>query len=93
MKELKDLKDYRKLRLYEIYHNGINKGLHLSTTELNITIDLINKSDCSIDINVNCPYCDEWQSVDVIDYEGESEYAKTHTCERCGVPFHVKATH
>jgi len=48
--------------------------------------------DCSIDINVNCPYCDRWQSVDVIDYEGESEYETTHTCEKCGVPFHVKAT-
>jgi len=48
--------------------------------------------DQSIDVNVNCPYCDEWQSVDVVDYEGESEYETTHTCERCGVPFHVKAT-
>jgi len=48
--------------------------------------------DQSIDVNVNCPYCDEWQSVDVVDYEGESEYETTHTCEKCGVPFHVKAT-
>lgn len=48
--------------------------------------------DQSIDVNVNCPYCDEWQSVDVVDYEGELEYETTHTCERCGVPFHVKAT-
>lgn len=47
--------------------------------------------DHSIDINVNCPYCDEWQSVDVIGYEGEPEYETTHTCERCGIPFHVKA--
>ena len=48
--------------------------------------------DHSIDVNVNCPYCDAWQSVDVVDYEGESEYETTHTCEKCGVPFHVKAT-
>ena len=47
--------------------------------------------DFSTDINVNCPFCDEWQSVDIIDYEGENEYETNHECEKCGKIFSVKA--
>jgi hypothetical protein len=46
----------------------------------------------SLDINVNCPYCDSWQSVDTSGYDHDGDFETNVECDHCGKMFSVKAT-
>lgn len=46
----------------------------------------------SLDISVNCPYCDSWQPVDTSMYEHEGNFETNVECDKCGKVFSVKAT-
>jgi len=87
-----------KQELWDIKHKHEDEIIEWQKKLTNAQGILIEKKEVeteieySLDISVNCPYCDSWQPVDTSSYEHEGDFETNVECDRCKKVFSVKAT-
>lgn len=85
-KEIFDLKNKQHDLLIE-WQKKVTKARKISIEKIEAT----GEFDFSHELFANCPFCDEYEEIDLSYYEGDREFDTVHTCSKCGKPFSVKA--